>query len=149
MILPTIHLNGTSREELREQVRCAHEAANDLRQALMEMTPNGRDYYPQGKDAIHVAVLEHTARIVRVDQNSPRPGSPRRAHLRGRAMKREELQAALEAAVAENDRLRAALQDALDLAWEDAPAMMVVDVCDRALSVERPPNDDTRQYNPP
>ena len=49
MILPTIHLNGTSREGLREQVRRAHEAANDLRQALMEMTPNGRDYYPQGK----------------------------------------------------------------------------------------------------
>ena len=28
---------------------------------------------------------------------------------------------ALEAAVAENDRLRAALQDALDLAWETRP----------------------------
>ena len=53
-----------------------------------------------------------------------------------------ELQAALEAAVAENDRLRAALQDALDLAWEDAPAMMVVDVCDRALSVERSPKEE-------
>ena len=35
---------------------------------------------------------------------------------------------------AENERLRAALQDALDLAWEDAPAMMIVDVCDRALA---------------
>ena len=37
---------------------------------------------------------------------------------------------------AENERLRAALQDVLDLATGDAPAHMIVDVCDRALSVE-------------
>ena len=66
MMLPTIHLNGTSREGLREQTRRAHEAATALRQALMEMMPHGRDYYPQGEDAIHVAVIEHGERIAKL-----------------------------------------------------------------------------------
>ena len=35
---------------------------------------------------------------------------------------------------AEVERLRAALQDAKDLALADAPAHMIVDVCDRALA---------------
>jgi len=37
-------------------------------------------------------------------------------------------------AIAEIERLRAALQDAKDLASSDAPAHMIVDVCERALA---------------
>jgi hypothetical protein len=39
-----------------------------------------------------------------------------------------------EAMLAELKRLREALQDAKDLAVGDAPAHMIVDVCDRALA---------------
>ena len=38
----------------------------------------------------------------------------------------------------EIELLRAALQDARDLAREDAPADMIIDVCDRALAPTDP-----------
>lgn len=66
MIKPTIHLNGTSRERLAEGYA---EAAGKLRAAiaaLREAHPNGRDYYPQGPDAITVAQCDHEDRIARV-----------------------------------------------------------------------------------
>lgn len=47
MILPIVHLNGTSREEL---IRLRCEAGQKIREALAalaEMAPNGRDYYPE------------------------------------------------------------------------------------------------------
>jgi hypothetical protein len=68
MMTPTVHLNGTSRLELRE----AHEAAwNKLTDALVALqgcSPNGRDYYPQGAYAIEVALGEHRTRILAVMQ---------------------------------------------------------------------------------
>ena len=67
MILPTIHLNGTSREELLDQLSRADRAADALREALMGMAPNGRDYYPQGDDAIHVAYQEHGERLAKLN----------------------------------------------------------------------------------
>lgn len=68
MISPTIHLNGTSREQLLEQVT---EAANALRTALnliQEAHPNARDYYPQGPTAYRDAEAEHQARSRRVQE---------------------------------------------------------------------------------
>lgn len=52
MKAPTIHYNGTSRNEL---VRDAEEFADKLYDAIeagKRMGPNGRDYYPQGADAL-------------------------------------------------------------------------------------------------
>lgn len=60
---PTIHLNGTSREELLRQVCDAVAAVRTAIGALVDMSPNGRDYYPQGSDAINLAVKEHHARL--------------------------------------------------------------------------------------
>lgn len=67
MMLPTIHLNGTSPEELRDQLSRAERAADALREALMGMAPHGRDYYPQGDDAVYVAVIEHGERLAKLN----------------------------------------------------------------------------------
>lgn len=62
-IKPTIHTNGTSAEALEAQLENAGHALRAALDALGEAAPNGRDYYPQGPDAIRVAVAEHAARV--------------------------------------------------------------------------------------
>lgn len=63
MIIPTIHLNGTSRDTLLEQVTDAYSAVKAAIAAVQQAAPNGRDYYPQGNDAIGTAMREHADRI--------------------------------------------------------------------------------------
>jgi hypothetical protein len=66
-MIPTVHLNGTAQEDLVEQL-C--NAGNELSKAIDAMrlaAPNGRDYYPQGPDALAKAVAEHKHRMERVD----------------------------------------------------------------------------------
>ena len=63
MRIPTIHHNGTPREQLIDQVETAVCAMTDAITALERMAPNGRDYYPQGPEAITEAVAEHRARL--------------------------------------------------------------------------------------
>jgi hypothetical protein len=66
MMLPTIHLNGTTASDLLEgYIECGH----SLRQAIKDLEnhgPNGRDWYPQGPNAIWEAQREHAARIAKV-----------------------------------------------------------------------------------
>jgi hypothetical protein len=67
LILPIVHLNGTSREELiqvrRQTARRLHEAIEQL----CAMSPNGRDYYPvrglwdQARD-------QHARRLTTLDE---------------------------------------------------------------------------------
>lgn len=66
MMKPTIHNNGTSRDELMAQVLKATERIREAMTALAEATPNGRDYYPQGPDAIKAAGAEHRERIAKL-----------------------------------------------------------------------------------
>lgn len=66
MTAPTIHLNGTSREELIRQYEVVSDAARALESALFGAYPNARDYYPQGPEAFSLAVKEHEARIASV-----------------------------------------------------------------------------------
>ena len=63
---PTVHLNGTSPESLFEQAQKAHAALQAAFDALCDMQPNGRDYYPQGEDAIGRARKEHGERMAKV-----------------------------------------------------------------------------------
>lgn len=59
LLAPTVHLNGTSKDEL---LRLHMEARETLRVALLafEAThPHGRDYYPQGPDAQLAASQAH------------------------------------------------------------------------------------------
>jgi pantothenate synthetase len=66
MMMPTIHLNGTSREELIEQHVAAVAALNRALEAMARAAPHGRDYYPQGAGAIQQAIQEHNDRVARV-----------------------------------------------------------------------------------
>jgi hypothetical protein len=61
-MLPTIHLNGTSRDALAESYANAGGAVRAALNALVEAAPNARDYYPQGGDAFTAAAAEHNAR---------------------------------------------------------------------------------------
>lgn len=63
MTVPTIHLNGTTKEQLLEQIENAWAAVNAAIDALKQMAPHGRDYYPQGPDAITRARDQHLARM--------------------------------------------------------------------------------------
>lgn len=68
MMIPTIHLNGTSREELERQLQDAVTALHAAMTALQAAGPNGRDYYLQGPDAISWAIAEHSTRIQKVKE---------------------------------------------------------------------------------
>jgi hypothetical protein len=59
MMLPTIHMNGTSSNELLESYCDAISAMHAALEALARVAPNGRDYYPQGPDACALADSEH------------------------------------------------------------------------------------------
>lgn len=67
MTLPTIHMNGTSKESLIDDLCEASLAINTAYEALKRTAPNGRDYYPQGPDALSAAVKEHDDRCRRLD----------------------------------------------------------------------------------
>jgi hypothetical protein len=62
MMLPTIHMNGTSGRALLEGYCDAISAVHGALEALARAAPNGRDYYPQGPDACATADSEHDAR---------------------------------------------------------------------------------------
>lgn len=68
MTLPTIHLNGTSPERLVEALETAYDKLREAREALAETAPNGRDYYPQGPQALYAAQDEHLARDNKLQQ---------------------------------------------------------------------------------
>lgn len=66
MMIPTVHLNGTSKAHLEEQIQGAIDALRAAEDALVYAAPNGRDYYPQGPSAINTAIAEYTARLAAV-----------------------------------------------------------------------------------
>lgn len=63
MMIPTIHTNGTARDDLIEQVTSAMDKGRAFIQAMQAMAPHGRDYHPQGSGALAAATLENEARI--------------------------------------------------------------------------------------
>jgi hypothetical protein len=60
--MPSVHLNGTSREALTNGYLEAAQAVSKARRALCEAAPNARDYYVQGEGAFGAATREHQAR---------------------------------------------------------------------------------------
>jgi hypothetical protein len=68
MILPTIHLNGTSAEDLLEGYRTAMEDISNAQQSMRAAWPNARDYYPQGPGVINEAIREHAVRLQKLDE---------------------------------------------------------------------------------
>lgn len=63
MMVPTIHSNGTSKKSLFEGYAKAYGTVNEAIKALAETGPNGRDFYPQGPDALEKAIDEHFGRM--------------------------------------------------------------------------------------
>ena len=63
MMLPTIHLNGTSADTLLEEIEGAYTALEIAERVLRAAAPNARDYYPTGGSAFVVAACEHLTRV--------------------------------------------------------------------------------------
>ncbi len=66
LIAPTVHLNGTGVDDLVDAVKTARQALRAAFEAVNDSHPNGRDYYPQGDEAIGRAEREHQDRCGRV-----------------------------------------------------------------------------------
>lgn len=66
MTFPTVHLNGTSAQDLLEGYERAHEALREAMEALAQAAPNGRDYYVQQPGAFESAIAEHQSRMTRL-----------------------------------------------------------------------------------
>jgi hypothetical protein len=62
-LVPTVHINGTSRDALVEQNESARNAVRVAINALEAAQPNARDYYPQGDGAFRAAMAQHTERL--------------------------------------------------------------------------------------
>ncbi len=63
---PHIHLNGTSKNELLDNLCDASCAMEDAIEALKPNVPNGRDYYPLGPEAMKLARNQHDDRLKRL-----------------------------------------------------------------------------------
>jgi hypothetical protein len=63
VLIPTVHLNGSSGEVLLDQYTTAAEAIRKALDAVCNSGPNARDYYVQGPDAALAAQREHEARL--------------------------------------------------------------------------------------
>lgn len=62
VITPLIHMNGTSAEELLNLREAFYAALQEAEQALKQMAPNGRDYYPT-PGMMELAVEQHRLRM--------------------------------------------------------------------------------------
>jgi hypothetical protein len=62
-MIPTVHLNGTGKKNLLEELEIAHGAVNTAIDALRQVTVHGRDYYVQGEHAYGQARTEMDARL--------------------------------------------------------------------------------------
>jgi hypothetical protein len=63
LAIPTVHLNGTSADDLIEGLVKARHALNEAMKALMDAAPNGRDYYVQTPSTFSVAQDQHDKRV--------------------------------------------------------------------------------------
>lgn len=67
MTKPTVHMNGTGADDLVEGFCEGYRAIGEAMETLAKHGPNGRDYYPQGPEAVSAAIAEHRDRLQRLD----------------------------------------------------------------------------------
>jgi len=68
LMVPTVHLNGTSKEALLSEYVTAMNAVQDAIDALKKVTVHGRDYYPQGDRAINDAMLQRARQFEHLEE---------------------------------------------------------------------------------
>lgn len=68
LIVPQVHMNGTSQRELLRQFMDAHTALEEALDALRKTAPNGRDYYVTGN--FSEAQLAHIRRMTKIEEVS-------------------------------------------------------------------------------
>ncbi len=62
VVAPFVNLNGTSKDDLIEQLTEVYSKLNDVYEAMRQATPNGRDYY-MGEVPYEEARLQHMRRM--------------------------------------------------------------------------------------
>lgn len=67
VLVPTVHLNGTPGESLRDELQEALDAVRNASGRLVAASPNGRDYYPQEAGATVRVQEQHGARLRHLD----------------------------------------------------------------------------------
>lgn len=67
IMIPIIHLNGTSKKDLVDQYENAIQALEEALQVVLKSAPNGRDYYPLGEGAYGIAFNQHVTRIGKIN----------------------------------------------------------------------------------
>jgi hypothetical protein len=67
LAVPSIHLNGTGRQELFRGYYNAVTALHAAVEAVQATAPHARDYYVQGSDAYTVANRQHLDRLRRIE----------------------------------------------------------------------------------
>jgi hypothetical protein len=67
LMIPTVHMNGTSRKELADQLEHAVRAIDTAMEAMREACPHDRDYYLQGPTAGPAAREQHRNRLRRLE----------------------------------------------------------------------------------
>lgn len=70
LITPTVHLNGSSKEELVQLRLAAVDACRVLYEAMQKASPNDRDYYPQGEGVGKQAREAWAERMLMIEQLS-------------------------------------------------------------------------------
>lgn len=68
LLKPSIHLNGTSKGELLDQLQTVVTALEAALAAINAAAPNGRDFYPQGPEALTEALAAFAERAQAVKQ---------------------------------------------------------------------------------
>ena len=62
VVLPVVHMNGTTADELIDNLRAVCDGLRATEEALAKAAPNQRDYYPAGLGLWNAALLQHSRR---------------------------------------------------------------------------------------
>jgi hypothetical protein len=66
MMIPSVHRNGTSCDDLVQPQLVAMVALRKAIEAIGQAAPNSRDFYTQGEHAYATALAEHESRLERL-----------------------------------------------------------------------------------
>lgn len=65
-VFPCVHMNGTGKQALLDNLECVYYAVEKVRDALKQAAPNGRDYYI-GTNKYKAAADQHMQRLALLD----------------------------------------------------------------------------------